>query len=94
MLAWAFHCSGFSRCQTQALGQEGGGSCGSRAQQVGSGLSSTGSVATALGLSSSETREVFLDWGSNPCLLHWQVDSSPLSHQGSPTTVFLISSAT
>ena len=22
--------------------------------------------------------------GSNPCLLHWQADSSPLSHQGSP----------
>ena len=23
-----------------------------------------------------------LDQGSNPCLLHWQVDSSPLYHQG------------
>ena len=27
---------------------------------------------------------IFLDRGSNPCLLHWQVDSLPLSHQGSP----------
>ena len=25
-----------------------------------------------------------LEQGSNPCLLHWQVDSLPLSHQGSP----------
>ena len=28
--------------------------------------------------------EVFLNQGSNPCLPHWQVDSLPLSHQGSP----------
>ena len=28
---------------------------------------------------------VFSDQGSNPCLLHWQADSLPLSHQGSPT---------
>ena len=27
------------------------------------------------------------DQGCNPCLLHWQVDSSPLSHQGSPRNV-------
>ena len=26
---------------------------------------------------------IFLTQGSNPCLLRWQVDSSPLSHQGS-----------
>ena len=26
----------------------------------------------------------FLDQGSNACLLHWQADSLPLSHQGSP----------
>ena len=25
------------------------------------------------------------DQGSNLCLLHWQVDSLPLSHQGNPT---------
>ena len=24
------------------------------------------------------------DQGLNPCLLHWQVDSQPLDHQGSP----------
>ena len=27
---------------------------------------------------------IFLAQGSNPCFLHWQVDSLPLSHQGSP----------
>ena len=27
---------------------------------------------------------IFLDRGSNPCLLHWQANSLPLSHQGSP----------
>ena len=26
---------------------------------------------------------IFLDQGLNSCLLHWQVDSLPLSHQGS-----------
>ena len=27
---------------------------------------------------------IFLDQGSNPCPLHWQADSQPLHHQGSP----------
>ena len=27
---------------------------------------------------------IFPDQGLNPCLLHWQADSLPLSHQGSP----------
>jgi len=29
-------------------------------------------------------RETFLTQGSNPSLLHWQADSLPLSHRGSP----------
>ena len=33
---------------------------------------------------------IFLDQGSNLCLLHWQVDSSPLSHKGSPSVDFLM----
>ena len=32
----------------------------------------------------SYSRGIFPTQGSNPCLLHWQVDSLPLSHQGSP----------
>ena len=35
------------------------------------------------------TYEIFPDQGWNPCLLHWQVDSSPLNHQGSPQFVSL-----
>ena len=27
---------------------------------------------------------IFLDQGSNPCPPHWQADSEPLDHQGSP----------
>ena len=30
---------------------------------------------------------IFLTQGLNLCLLHWQADSLPLSHQGSPHTV-------
>ena len=30
-------------------------------------------------------RGIFLDQGSNPCLLYWQADSLPLSHQRNPT---------
>ena len=33
---------------------------------------------------------IFLDRGSNPCPLHWQTGSYPLSHQGSPDTLLLI----
>ena len=31
---------------------------------------------------------IFPDQGSNPCPLHWQADSQPLRHQGSPKIVF------
>ena len=42
------------------------------------------SVVVARGLSCSSAHGIFLDQGSNPCPLHWQVDSQPLHHQGSP----------
>ena len=32
---------------------------------------------------------IFLDQGSNPCPLHWQVESQPLDHQESPVWFFL-----
>ena len=35
------------------------------------------------GLSCSEACGIFPDQGWNLCLQHWQVDSLPLSHQGS-----------
>ena len=41
------------------------------------------SVAVAQGLSCPRVCGIFLDHGSNPCPLHWPVDSYPLHHQGS-----------
>ena len=43
----------------------------------------TGSTAVAHRLSSSAACGTLPDQGLNSCLLHWQTDSSPLSHQGS-----------
>ena len=43
-----------------------------------------GSVVMAHGLSCSAACGIFPDQGSNPCPLHWQADSQPLRHQGSP----------
>ena len=45
-------------------------------------LWSTGSIVVVHRLSCSTTCGIFLDQGQNPCLRHWQVDSLPLSHQG------------
>ena len=44
----------------------------------------TGSVVVAHGLSCSAACGIFPDQGSNPCPLHWQADSQPPRHQGSP----------
>ena len=50
----------------------------------------TGSVVVAHGPSCSAACGIFPDQGSNPCPLHWQADSQPLRHQGSPRKLFLI----
>ena len=44
-----------------------------------------GSVIVAHGPSCSVACGIFPDQGSNPCPLHWQADSQPLRHQGSPS---------
>ena len=49
-------------------------------------LQSTGSVVVAHELSCSTACGLFPDQGQNP--LHWQEDSLPLSHQGSPSPNF------
>ena len=49
-----------------------------------------GSVIVAHGPSCSAACGIFLDQGSNPCPLHWQADSQPLCHQGSPCLATLI----
>ena len=58
---------------------------------VARGLQSAGSVVVVHGLSCSVACEIFLDQGSNPCPLHWQADSQPLCHQGSPIQLLSIS---
>ena len=47
-----------------------------------------GSVIVAHGPSCSAACGIFPDQGSNPCPLHWQADSQPLRHQGSPAFGF------
>ena len=49
-----------------------------------------GSVLVAHGPSCSTACGIFPDQDSNPCPLHWQADSQPLRHQGSPFSHFLI----
>ena len=46
------------------------------------------SVVVAHGLSCSAACGIFPDQGSNLCPLHWQADSQPLRHQGSPHCAF------
>ena len=48
------------------------------------GSGSAGSVIVAHGPSWSVACGIFPDQGSNLCPLHWQADSQPLRHQGSP----------
>ena len=44
-----------------------------------------GSAIVAHGPSRSTACGILPDQGPNPCPLHWQADSQPLRHQGSPT---------
>ena len=48
-----------------------------------------GSVVVAHGPGCSAACGIFPDQGSNPCHLHWQADSQPLRHQGSPVAMVL-----
>ena len=49
-----------------------------------------GSAVVAHGPSCSAACGIFPDQGSNPCPLHWQADSQPLNHQGSPNKYFYL----
>ena len=48
-----------------------------------------GSVVVAYGPSCPAACGIFPDQGSNPCPLHWQADSQPPRHQGSPKESFI-----
>ena len=71
------HCGGFSCCGAQGPGFQ-------TSVVVASRLWSAGSIVVVFGLSCTVACGIFPDEGSNLCLLHWQADSSALSHQGSP----------
>ena len=47
-----------------------------------------GSAVVAHGPSCSVACGIFPDQGMNPCPLHWQADSQPLCHEGSPLSCF------
>ena len=75
-IGWTSQCSGFSSCGAWTLEHVGFSSCSSRALEH--------------RLHCPEASRIFLDQGLNPCRLHWQMDSLPLSHQGSPIFSFLV----
>ena len=50
-------------------------------------LRSKGSIVVVHRLSCPVACGILRDQGLNPCLLHWQTDSLPLSHQGSPSVL-------
>ena len=52
-----------------------------------------GSVVVAHRPSCSTACGILPDQGSNPCPLHWQADSQPLRHQGSPREKFYSNSS-
>ena len=79
---WAAHCGGFSCCGSRMFGLQQLWHVGP--VFVAPGLQSTGSIVVAHGLSCSVACGIFTDQGLNPHLLHSQVDSLPLSHQGGP----------
>ena len=56
--------------------------CGAQA------LGARASVVAVHGLSCSTACGIIPGRGSNPCTLHWQADSQPLHHQGSPNSNF------
>ena len=56
----------------------------------GTGSRRAGSAVVAHGPSCSAACGILPDHGSNPCPVHWQADSKPLSHQGNPVGRFLI----
>ena len=78
-------CGLFSSCSEQSLSS----SCGVCSHCSGRSRCRAGAQQLWCGLSCSAACGTFLGPGLSPCLLHWQVDSLPLSHEGSPHVCFL-----
>ena len=92
MLCLCCYLQAFSSCSAQCLGMLQSTDSGGSGLQP---LWLPGSRARAqelwcLGLSCSASCGIFQDQGSNPCLLHGQADSLPLSHQGSLRQVWKV----
>ena len=49
-----------------------------------------GSAIVAHGPSCPAACGILPDQGPNPCPLHWQADSQPLRHQGSPSILYVL----
>ena len=75
--AWASHWSCLSCCWAWGPG------CVVAARRLSS---------WAPGLTSFVARGIFPDQGLMPCALHWQLDSCPPCHQGSPQNAFILTS--
>ena len=86
---WASHRGGSSCRRAQAPGCMGFSNCGTWAQQRRLQSLEHRLRIVAQGLSCSLPCGIFLDQGSNSCLLHWQADAWPLSHQGSSVPSFI-----
>lgn len=93
------HCGGFSYCGAQAPGHMG--LCSWQSMRSGVvvpgpsdssvwALDRTGFCSCGTWLSCPEACGVFPDQGLNLYLLHWQMDFSPLTCQGSPAVSFLM----
>ena len=79
--AQASHYRGFSCCGAWAPGCAGLCNCSMR------------SIVVARGPTSLRACGIFLDQGSNLCLLYWKVDSLPLSPQGSLSILLIVVTA-
>ena len=89
LAALGLHCRvwAFSSCSVQELLSSHGAKashCGGFSCWGAQALGPTGSVAAAHGRSCSTAYRISPGQGLNLCPLHWQADSYPLYHQGSP----------
>ena len=84
VMCGASRCGGLCCCGARAPGHLGFSSCGFQAP-------GHWHNSCAQGLSGSVASGIFPNQGWNPCLLCWQADSLPLSHQGSTShLIFLL----
>ena len=74
------HCCAFSVVELGAQGTCISVVLASGLSSCSPGLQNTGSIVVVHKLSYSKACGIFADQRSNPCLLHWQADSLPLSH--------------